>query len=71
LFWGAIIIGCAGALAETGDSPAEKAKRAAMCKDLCNKEHYNIKFIRVDGTMEYYKIGVVSITGKTACECKF
>lgn len=55
----------------TGDNPAEKAKRAADCKNLCNKEHYNVTFIRHDGTVEYYKIGVVSITKKTACECRF
>jgi hypothetical protein len=55
----------------SGNTDAEKSQRAIMCKNLCNKEHYNVKFIRHDGTIEYYKIGIVSITGKTACECKF
>lgn len=55
-----------------GNSSAEKAKRAAMCKERCNKEHYpDVKLIRTDGTVEIYKINIVSITGKTACECRF
>lgn len=55
-----------------GNSELEKAKRAAMCKERCKKEHYpDVKFIRADGTMEVYKINIVSISGRTACECKF
>ncbi len=54
-----------------GATDAEKNQRAAMCKDLCNKEHYSVKFIRHDGTIEHHKIGIVSLSGKTACECKF
>ncbi|MFH1193734.1 MAG: hypothetical protein V1661_01940 [bacterium] len=53
------------------NSPAKKAERAEMCKKLCNKDHYNIKLIRVDGTIEEHKINIVSISDKVACECKF
>jgi len=51
---------------------ADNAKRAEMCKKKCNKEHIpNVKFIRTDGRVEIYKINVVSIENKVACECKF
>ncbi|MCG2694239.1 hypothetical protein L6259_03165 [Candidatus Parcubacteria bacterium] len=47
-------------------------KRAKMCKERCNKKHIpDIKFIRADGKVETYKINVVSIEDRVACECVF
>jgi starvation-inducible outer membrane lipoprotein len=65
--------GCLSAAANINaeNTPAKKTERAAMCKKLCNKEHYNIKFIRTDGALEEYKIHIISLSDKVACECKF
>ncbi len=55
----------------TNNGDIEKTKRAAMCKELCDKKHYNIRFIWADGKMEEIKINIVSIEDKIACECRF
>lgn len=50
----------------------DNIKRAKMCKERCNKKHIpDIKFIRINGKVETYKINVISIEDKVACECVF
>ena len=68
-----LIFSCGAPMQISGENnPPEKNKRATMCKERCNQKHYpNVKFIRIDGTLEVYKINIVSIEDKTACECRF
>ena len=68
-----LVVACGAPMQISGENnPVEKAKRAAMCKERCDKKHYpDVKFIRADGTLEVYKINIVSVEDRTACECKF
>ncbi|MBU1179792.1 hypothetical protein KJ885_02520 [Patescibacteria group bacterium] len=64
------VLGCSNGLGMTLQN-VDNAKRAKMCKARCNKKHYNITIIRASGKVEKYKINVVSIDEKMACECVF
>lgn len=72
IFISGCIAAAQAAKGEINNSPAKKTERRAMCKPLCDKQHYpDVKFIRADGTLEILKIHVASIGDKIACECRF
>lgn len=53
------------------NSPAEKAKREKIRKELCNKHHYpNVKYVHVGGELEILKVHL-DIPEQTAYRCKF
>jgi uncharacterized protein YceK len=64
-----LLFGCGASVMSVQNG--DEAKRAKVCKQRCDKKHYNITIIRVDGKIEKYKISIVSLDDKVACECRF